>query len=95
MAKVLASQGRGEEAEQEVREGLLFAERAGAPMIAGRFLMDLAEIFALTGKKDEATRPSAELCVGTPRKGASRPCVRRNERVSCSLLVREATQTCS
>ena len=28
--KVLASRGRGEEAEQEVREGLSFAERAGA-----------------------------------------------------------------
>ena len=54
--KVLASRGGVEEAEQEVREGLAFAERSGAPMIAGRLSLDLASVLMLAGKKDEAVQ---------------------------------------
>ena len=83
--KVLASQGRGEEAEQEVREGLLFAERARAPMIAGRFLMDLAEVLSLIGKTDDAVQALGGAVRWYGAKG-SLPSVREAERARERLL---------
>ena len=83
--KVLASRGRGEEAEQEVREGLLFAERAGAPMIVGRFLTDLAEVLALNGKRDEAVQALGGAMRSYAAKGCL-PSVREVERGLARLL---------
>ncbi len=77
--KVLASRGKGEEAELQVREGLEVAERAGAPMLAGRFLMDLAEIMTLSGRKDEAAQTLGEALRLYAAKG-SLPSVRMAER---------------
>jgi len=77
--KVLASRNRGEEAEQEVREGLVAVEQAGVPMIAGRFLMDLAEVLALNGKRDEAVRAMGAAVHRYAAKG-SLPSVRDAER---------------
>jgi tetratricopeptide (TPR) repeat protein len=83
--KVLASRGRGEEAEQEVREGLLFFERAGAPMIAGRFLMDLAQVLALAERKDEAVQAIGGAVRWFAAKG-SLPSLRQAERARERLL---------
>ncbi len=77
--KVLASRGRGEEAERQVSEALVPAERAGAAMIAGRFLMDLAEVLMLAGKKDEAVRAMGGAAHWFATKG-SLPSVREVER---------------
>ena len=77
--KVLASRGDGEEAELQVREGLGAAERAGAAMIAGRMLMDLAEVLMLSGKKDEAVRAIGDAARWFGAKG-SLPSMRMAER---------------
>ncbi len=83
--KVLASRGRGGEAEQEVREGVLFAERSGAPMIAGRFLMDLAQVLALAERKDEAILAIGRAVRWFAMKG-SLPSLRQAERARERLL---------
>jgi class 3 adenylate cyclase/tetratricopeptide (TPR) repeat protein len=83
--KVLASRGRSAEAEQEVREGLSFFERAGTPMLAGRFLMDLAEVQRLSGKKDEAIQ-TLEGAVRSYAAKGSLPSVREAERTLEELL---------
>jgi hypothetical protein len=83
--KFLASRGRGAEAEREVREGVIFAERAGAPMLAGRFLMDLAEVQRLSGKNDEAIQ-TVEAAVRSYAAKGSLPSVREAERTLKGLL---------
>jgi hypothetical protein len=83
--KVLASRGRDDEAEQEVREGLLFFERAGASIIAGRFLMDLAEVLAFAEKKDEAVQAIGGAVRWYGAKG-SLPSMRAAERARERLL---------
>jgi tetratricopeptide (TPR) repeat protein len=77
--KVLASQGKGERAELQVREGLEAAERAGAAMISGRMQMDLAEVLMLSGKKDEAVSAMREAAQWFGAKG-SLPSIRMTER---------------
>jgi class 3 adenylate cyclase/tetratricopeptide (TPR) repeat protein len=83
--KVLAARGSGEEAEQEVREALLVAERAGAALIAGRCHMDLAEVLMLNGKKDEAVRAVDGAVRWYAAKG-SLPSVRAAERMHERIL---------
>jgi class 3 adenylate cyclase/tetratricopeptide (TPR) repeat protein len=83
--KFLASRGRGDEAEREVREGLFFAEQAGAPMLAGRFLMDLADVQKLSGKKDEAIQTVGGAVRSYAAKG-SLPSVREAERALERIL---------
>ena len=83
--KVLASRGRSKEAEQQVREGLLIAEGAGAAMIAGRFLLDLAEVLTLSGKKDEAVQAVGGAAHRYAAKG-SLPSARQAERARERLL---------
>jgi hypothetical protein len=83
--KCLASRGRGEEAEREVREGVFFAEGAGSPMLIGRFLMDLGEVQRLSGKEDEAVQSVAGALRSYAAKG-SLPSVREAERALEHLL---------
>jgi class 3 adenylate cyclase/tetratricopeptide (TPR) repeat protein len=78
--KVLAARGRGVEAERQVRKGVLIFERAGAATIAGRTLMDLAEVLMLAGKKDEAVQAVAGAAHWFATKG-SLPLMREAERV--------------
>jgi class 3 adenylate cyclase/tetratricopeptide (TPR) repeat protein len=83
--KVLAALGRGDEAEQQVREGLSVAKWAGAPTIAGRCLMDLAEVLTLAGKKDEAVQAADGALRSYAAKG-SLPSVREAERTLQRIL---------
>ncbi len=83
--KFLASRGRGAEAEQEVREGVTFAERAGAPMLAGRFLMDLAEVQRLSGRRMRPSR-TVEAALRSYTAKGSLPSVREAERTLAGLL---------
>ena len=77
--KVLAARGRSAEAEREVREYVLFAERLRAAMVAGRSQMDLAEVLMLAGRKDEAVQAMIRAAQWFAEKG-SLPSVRDVER---------------
>ncbi len=77
--KVLAARGLGHEAEHVVRMGVSLGERVGAPILAGRFLMDLAEVLRLSGKSDEALEVIDEAIRCYVAKG-SLPSVRAAER---------------